>query len=240
MFDVLLESRHVRPPRPVVATAVSAAAHLSIVLVLVGGTAVATQSDQVSQVWEELARRFLAPPIAQQTLGGEHVAFMAVEAQGSTKGQDEGVAEKVREDQFVGIPIVPRKIAQAVELDGTMQLARAAETLGAFTIISVDSVAETDPRSKAPDYPKDLLAKGVEGKAVFQFVIDSTGLVDMSTVREVSATHKQFAQAVRAAMPAMRFRPAMRNLIFVRQLVEQPFAFKIDEVAPVAPAPRKP
>jgi protein TonB len=234
MFEVLLESRHVRPPRPVTATALSAAAHAALVLAFVGGTAAATR-DELSPAWEEMTRRFLAPPEPRPVVGGERVAFFALREAGAPRGQNEGVAERARDDQVTGIPIVARKAIEPLEISGPMELAKAAERLGAFTMVSVDSVAERDPRSAAPEYPPQMLAQNIEGSAVFRFVIDSTGLVDLATVREISATRKEFADAVRAAMPRMRFRPAMRNLIYVRQLVEQPFAFRIVSAPPPPP-----
>ena len=231
MFEILLESGRIRPPRPVTATALSAAAHVAVVLTLVGGTAVAAR-DELSPEWEEMTRRFLAPPQPRPVVGGERVSFVTLREAGAPRGQDDGVAARARDDIIGGIPIVARKAIDAVEIAGPLELAKAAERLGAFTMVSVDSVAERDPRSAAPEYPPQMLAQNIEGSAVFRFVIDSTGLVDLSTVREMSATRKEFADAVRAAMPRMRFRPAMRNLVYVRQLVEQPFAFRIVNAPP--------
>ncbi len=237
MFEVLLESRHVRPPRPFVATAVSAVLHGSLVAALLGGTTAAVMSEELNPYWEQLARVIL-PPNAPPTVGGERVAFVAVAEQGSPKGETVGEAVKVKEDQFVGEAVVPRRIAQAVQLDGTMQLAMAAQSVGAFTLIDVDSVAERDPLSAAPVYPKDLLEKNIEGSATLRFVIDSTGLVDLSTIRVMDATHQEFAKAVRDAMPRMRFKPAMRGASAVRQLVEQPYKFEINRPVPLARKPQ--
>lgn len=236
MFEVLLESRHIRPPRPVVATALSAVAHAAVVLALIGGTAVAAR-EELSPVWEEMTRRFLAPPEPRPVVGGERVSFLALSEAGAARGQENGAAERARDDLTAGIPIIARKAIEPLDMAGPMELAKAAERLGAFTVVSVDSVAERDPRSAAPEYPPGMLAQNIEGTAVFRFVIDSTGLVDMTTVREMSATRKEFADAVRVAMPRMRFRPAMRNLVYVRQLVEQPFAFRIVNAPPPTKVP---
>ncbi|MDA1080251.1 MAG: energy transducer TonB [Gemmatimonadetes bacterium] len=233
MFDILLESRHVRPPRPVVATALSAAFHAALFVALVGGTTVVAVSDEGQQYWDMIARMIL-PPDAQPTLGGEHVAFIGLSEQGSPDGQAIGAPVEVSEDQFAGEAVVPRKISQAVELDGTMQLAVAARSFGAFTLISLDSVAERDPLSAAPAYPRELLERNIEGSATFRFVIDSTGLVDLSTIRMMTATHQEFARAVREAMPRMRFKPAMRGADAVRQLVEQPYKFEINTPPPTS------
>jgi TonB family protein len=97
----------------------------------------------------------------------------------------------------------------------------------ALSVVDVDSIAVMDPTSAAPSYPESLVLRHVEGGAVFRFVIDSTGLIDMATARVMSATHKLFAQSVIEAMPKMKFRPARVGSHAVRLLVEQSFSFKI-------------
>jgi protein TonB len=81
----------------------------------------------------------------------------------------------------------------------------------------------------APEYPPTLAQRRVEGGAVFRFVVDSTGFIDMSTVRMMSSTHKLFTQAVLDAMPRMKYRPAKVADRAVRLLVEQTFSFKIQK-----------
>jgi hypothetical protein len=51
----------------------------------------------------------------------------------------------------------------------------------------------------------------------------------------VKATHPEFVQAVREAMPKMRFRPAILGGYKVRQLVQQNFSFKIQRPDSVLP-----
>lgn len=233
MFEVLLESRQVRSPRPVLAALASAALHAGIILAGVGGAAVVATSPEMNPVWDQLAR-FLAPPNAPSVVGGERVEFVALNREGATKGADAGVPVPVKEEAKDGEAVVPVTAAQEVRLSDVMELAEAAQTVGAFTIIDVDSIAERDPTSAAPEYPALLLSRGIEGSAVMRFVIDSTGRVDMSTVRVMNATHQEFARAVRDAMPRMKFRPAKRGEVPVRQLVEQPYMFRIE-----APPPRR-
>jgi len=97
----------------------------------------------------------------------------------------------------------------------------------AFSAIEVDSIALVDPTSAGPEYPQALAQRSVEGLATLRFVIDSTGRVDMSTVRVINATHKLFAQAVISAMPKMKYRPATIAGRPVRLLVQQSFTFQI-------------
>ncbi len=100
----------------------------------------------------------------------------------------------------------------------------------AMSTVEVDSIAVFDATSAAPEYPETMALRRVEGAAVLRFVIDSTGLIDMATVRVMSATHSAFARAVLEAMPRMKFRPASIAGHPVRLLVEQTFSFKIQRV----------
>jgi TonB family protein len=226
MFEVLLESRHVRPPRPVVATVFSAAFHTGIVVLIIGGATAAATSEEMNPLWEKIAR-FLAPPDKAVGAAAEKLSFMGLEAQGSERGQQDAAPVKVDLKATVGEAIVPQQIAPAVQISELSRLQIAAQALGAFSVIDVDSAAERDPMSAAPLYPKEMLVNNVEGSATMRFVIDSTGLIDLSTISVRASTHEAFVQAVKDAMPRMRFRPALRGTTSVRQLVEQPFKFEI-------------
>ena len=52
-------------------------------------------------------------------------------------------------------------------------------------------------------------------------------MADTTTLRIVEATHPEFAKAVRDALPFMRFKPARIGERTVRQLVQQPFYFRV-------------
>lgn len=95
-----------------------------------------------------------------------------------------------------------------------------------FSMIAVDSEVTRDPASSAPAYPLELLGQGVEGEVEAEFVVDTTGWVDLATVRLVFSSHEAFSRSVEAALPGMHFRPAWRGARKVRQLVQQRFAFR--------------
>lgn len=101
-----------------------------------------------------------------------------------------------------------------------------------FTIVEVDSAASIDPRSAAPTYPPALLEARVEGLVHVQYVIDSTGYADVSTLKIVRSTHPAFSAAVREVLPRMLFSPAKIGTRAVRQLAEQDFAFRIRDPVP--------
>ena len=236
MFEVLLETKHVRPPRPILETAVSALVHVSIVAALVTGTTVVANPDARDKLDSFL--QFLFPPDRAAKPGDEHLAYMGVGMIGSVRGEARGEPVKVEEKATTGEAVVPQQATELAQLSGILRLAEAAQAVGAFSIVDVDSAAERDPMSAAPAYPKDLLAKSVEGHATLRFVVDSTGLIDLGTVRLVESTHPLFVKAVEDAMPRMRFRPAMMGHSAVRQLAEQLFKFEIKKPPATARLPQ--
>jgi len=88
--------------------------------------------------------------------------------------------------------------------------------------------------SAAPVYPLELVKQGVEGSVIVRYVIDSTGRAEPASLEVTASTHPGFTEAVRDALPGMRFTAATRDGRPVRQLVEQSFAFRI---TPPTPAP---
>ena len=127
------------------------------------------------------------------------------------KGPDEGRSEKVEIQQ------------QEIAFSDTV-----------ITEIEADTAVTRYPESAGPVYPASLIEKKIEGTTYVQFIVDTTGLADVSTFKVLASTHPDFATAVREALPFMRFHPAVLRGHKVRQLVEQPFSFKI--VAPTPPA----
>jgi TonB family protein len=214
---------------------VSALAHAAIItaLLLAGRPAVHAATEFEQRIAEYLFPKDRAPKV-----GDESLAYLRVPGGGSgtraaegEKGDGSAKAAKPNDGRTLqmqrdpGTAAAPNPIADQVKM---------AESMGAFIMLDVDSAAVRDPRSAAPAYPKDLEAKGVEGVVKVRFVVDSTGLVDMSTVVVLEKTNDTFARAVRVAMPEMRFRPAYMGPKAVRQLSEQEFDFRVKHT----PVPR--
>jgi TonB family protein len=97
-----------------------------------------------------------------------------------------------------------------------------------FSVLEVDEMVERYESSAAPIYPRDLIAIGVEGSVQAIYVVDTTGMVDTTTVEVVRSDDPRFTESVRTALGQMRFRPAKRGGKPVRQLVAQQFRFRID------------
>ena len=104
-----------------------------------------------------------------------------------------------------------------------------------FTMLEVDRLVERYEFSAAPIYPPALSAMGKQGRVHATFVVDTTGQVDMASVRVLESDDPAFTESVRSALGAMRFRPATRRGKVVRQLVEQRFSFRIAPSMEVPP-----
>lgn len=120
---------------------------------------------------------------------------------------------------------------------GPAENARALEDLvennRIFTADQVDTAAIlTDTLKARPLYPERLFFERTAGRVVAEFVVDTTGRVETETMGVVSSSHREFADAVMAALVRALFRPAIRNGRRVRQLVQQPFTFEPGELPP--------
>jgi TonB family protein len=96
----------------------------------------------------------------------------------------------------------------------------------AFSVLEVDEMVRYE-ESAAPIYPKELLAIGAEGSVRAEYVVDTSGQVDTTTIRVMHSDDPRFTASVVTALGGMRFRPAKRAGKVVRQLVQQKFSFKI-------------
>ena len=179
-----------------------------------------------SHVW------YLPPPDPKpaRTGSAETIQYVALAPEGPGSGMGaEGVGVELdaghRDDRSLGN--VGRDSVTSVDEPG----ADGADSV--FTIIEVDSAATRLPESAAPKYPKDLLDKRVQGQAIVQFVVDTTGFADPTSFTVVLASHPDFAASVRDALPGMRFSTAKIGNIKVRQLVELPFTFNIVDPPPL-------
>ena len=230
MFNTLIASGKTNAPRPVGGVVASMLAHGAVVtaLLLGGKPAIHAATEFEERIAEYLFPKDRAPKIGQESVsyvpapGGGTGSTPAVGSTGNGAARDVPIKhDPLRLDEEkpeAGTSGTPELIQQQQKM---------AESLGAFALLDVDSGAVRDPRSAAPAYPPDMEARGVEGLVKVRFVVDSTGLVDVSTIKILQTTNESFARAVRAAMPEMRFRPAMIGSHPVRQMSEQDFAFKV-------------
>jgi TonB family protein len=139
-------------------------------------------------------------------------------------------AETPRDEARVEIEL-PTGKAEETDVAPKTEIAQAPIALGdsIMTEFMVDSAVVRYENGAAPAYPESMLRRRIEGSVIVQYVVDTLGHADTATFRIISATHADFARAVKATLSQMRFRPAIMANRLVPQLVQQPFAFKIQD-----------
>ena len=104
-----------------------------------------------------------------------------------------------------------------------------ASTLGG-TGVAADESVDVPVRAlgdRAPAYPETLRAAGITGTVRVQFVVDTTGRAEPSSIRVLESTHALFTQSVLATLRSTRFTPGEVAGHRVRTLVERSFRFDI-------------
>jgi hypothetical protein len=89
----------------------------------------------------------------------------------------------------------------------------------------VDKQVEMAPHNVPPKYPEVMRWRNIDGEVLAQFVVDTTGFALLETFRPIRYSNMEFVQAVRAALPTLRYIPAEKGGHRVRQLIQQPFTF---------------
>lgn len=97
----------------------------------------------------------------------------------------------------------------------------------AYFDFQVEKQVAPAPGNPSPRYPDMLRSANVEGEVLIQFVVDTTGRVEMSSFKVLKSSHDLFTNAVRQALGGMRFYPAEIGGRRVKQLVQQPFNFTL-------------
>jgi protein TonB len=115
-------------------------------------------------------------------------------------------------------------------LTASAQAAQLASTGGtatgqAYFEFQVEKPVSARPGNPRAQYPDDLRARARGGEVTCQFVVDTTGKIDMATFEVVKASDASYAASVKRVLPQMRYFPAEEGGHKVRQLVEQDFRF---------------
>lgn len=96
-----------------------------------------------------------------------------------------------------------------------------------FLVFEVQRQAVPRPGyQRLPRYPETLREQHQDGEVLVQFVVDTAGHVDMSTLKFLHSNFQQFSNAVRDALLTERFFPAEYEGHIVRELIQQPFGFR--------------
>lgn len=91
-----------------------------------------------------------------------------------------------------------------------------------FTFQQVDTVARLIEGTLAPVIPDALLGEGKKGRVLVEFVVDTLGRAEPSSITIVSSSDPGLASPVREALLEAVFLPAIRKGRPVRQVIQVP------------------
>jgi protein TonB len=228
MFDTLLESRSARKTSAGGAVA-SVTAHSALIAAAVFATAQARVQKQeppaVIRVDYFEPRQIPAPELSQTADGG------AVEARLPKPINFDFPSSRLPSIDAPMLPLISDRLAPAFPVTkpaGPGRNGVSGEPTGVFQENEVEKPVTLVAGSAAPRYPEVLRSSGVEGRVVAVFIVDEGGRAQVDSVRFVGVDNPLFQEAVRAALPRMRFVAAEIAGRKVRQLVQMPFVFTID------------
>lgn len=234
MFNNLIESKK-KVQRSFGATVISAIFHGAIIVASVYATAGAVQEDEEPVVQKvdfvEIKKEEPPPPPDQPPPPQDVVA-----APPPPKGFQVLSAPVNIPDVIPEIDL-SKKLTDEADFSGKGVAGGVASgVVGGTAPVNVDQTyfdfqvekpVAPIPGSGAPRYPDILRSASVEGQVVAQFVVDTTGRIEIATFKVITSTHDLFVAAVRNALPQMRFLPAEVGGRKVKQLVQQPFVFNL-------------
>ncbi|MGH7653331.1 MAG: TonB family protein [Gemmatimonadaceae bacterium] len=90
-----------------------------------------------------------------------------------------------------------------------------------YSVREVDKPAKLTGTDAWPAYPDSLKASHIGGQVMMTFIVDTTGLVESNSLHIVKSTHPLFSQSVRDWVPKLRFVPAEKGGVKVKQFVCQ-------------------
>jgi TonB family protein len=124
-----------------------------------------------------------------------------------------------------GVPNGPLSAKSPQAASRTM--AAPTKTDGPYFEFQVENQAQQVPGSTKVAYPPAMRQARREGEVLAQFVVDGQGVPDLTTFKVLKSSDQAFTDAVRTALPSMRFSPARIGGAAVRQVVQQPFTFAL-------------
>jgi len=126
-----------------------------------------------------------------------------------------------------GPPLDPDRIRRAMSVGGPGPTQIDSSGLGAvLAAAEVDQPAEAIHQPK-PKYPPVLQQAGIEGRVLVEFIIDTLGHVEPTSLRVVESSNMGFEAAAGETLRRSVFRPARVQGRPVRQRAIQAVAFRI-------------
>jgi TonB family protein len=80
-----------------------------------------------------------------------------------------------------------------------------------------------------PRYPPAMLAVGVSGRVVLEFIVDTMGTVEPPSIVVVESSHQAFEEPARESVLRAIFVPAQLGNLSVRQRSRQPINFVLQQ-----------
>ena len=230
---------------PAKATAVSGSAVLSVAThaVLIASAVYATgvRSAEVDQALRERVSfvRYLPPPDRSRSTVGVGEVLRYVQQGGGGAPLPTRADGQVQRASGVA-SLLHDGGARGKDLSDQAAVKEVVSPDSVYSILDVEQAAIRTAGSAAPIYPPDLLHDGTEGSVTVQFVVDTLGRADSSSIVVLASTHRAFVQSVRQAVPLMTFSSATSSGHKVRQMVEQRFGFRLQPTDPRPVSSAKP
>jgi TonB family protein len=98
---------------------------------------------------------------------------------------------------------------------------------GPYREFQAEVPAQQIPGTGRLMYPTAMRQANREGEVLAQFVVDESGVPQLTTFKVLQSTDRAFTEAVHTALSTMRFKPAVVGGHAVKQLVELPFTFSL-------------
>ena len=186
------------------------------------------------RVWQERLFAELDKPTRREYMLGNAILVQPYAADSATIGYLLTVADTSGQSRSVVTDLA------GIEefLDMLAKGAAAATTLTENELKRLGPV-EQEPIALAKHvnfvYPRTAKLAGMNGSALVQFVVDTSGRAKPESITCMQATYKDFADAAVAAVKMMEFVPATIEGHKIEQLVQYPIDFKLNAVLPVKP-----
>jgi len=97
----------------------------------------------------------------------------------------------------------------------------------AYFEFQVDKPVLQRPGNPRAQFPDEMRNRGRGGDVTVQYVVDTTGRVDMTSVEIIKSTDGAFTNSVKSVLPELKFFPAETAGHRVRQMVQQSFRFAL-------------
>ena len=235
MLNVLLESRASKERRrggTIASVVVHTAVIAAVVVVTAQKSVGATEPTKPRAVRVDYIHLKSRPPASEPAVAAAATASSAIAA-------PHIVAPSVPRFDFrripVGIPDGPLGDVSVAAPTGSSS-GLVVDPYGSGVVIEPGSVIDerhVDRAARltaapAPRYPDRMRALGIEGRVLVQFVVDTTGHVELEGVKVLASAHEDLTLAVRQVLPRLRFVPAEVRGGKVRMLAQMPFEFALD------------